>query len=171
MTSETGSTPKPGLIVVGVDGSSQGDAALAFALDEATRCGDAVEIVTAWTIDIEGAPLMPVYAGAAAGDPEKDAEQIQDDALAAVLGNGTPPVTVSRRIVRGEPGRALVDAAQHARLLVVGSRSLGPIKAAVLGSVSRYVAHHSHQCPVVVVPAPEGRSSTKQVPGDLAHTV
>jgi nucleotide-binding universal stress UspA family protein len=47
---------------------------------------------------------------------------------------------------------ALVEAARTARLLVVGSRALGYVRAALLGSVSRYCAHHA-AVPVVVVPA------------------
>jgi nucleotide-binding universal stress UspA family protein len=161
MTREAETHARTGLIVVGVDGSAQGHAALAFAIDEATRGGDTVEMVTAWTISIEGSPLIPVYAGGPAGDPAKDAEQIQHDALDAVLGKRTQSVAVSGRIIRGEPGHVLVEAARHARLLVVGSRSLGSIRAAVLGSVSRYCAQHSTECPVVVVPTPDHHSSHK----------
>jgi nucleotide-binding universal stress UspA family protein len=59
---------------------------------------------------------------------------------------------VSTEVVEGLAGQALVESARHARLLVVGSRAIGPIRAALLGSVSRYCANHA-SCPVVVVPA------------------
>jgi nucleotide-binding universal stress UspA family protein len=42
------------------------------------------------------------------------------------------------------------EASRHADLLVVGSRGLGPVGGAVLGSVSRALLHHA-QCPVVIV--------------------
>src|SRR4051812_14682832 len=41
-------TQRPGLVVVGVDDTVASRAALAFALAEAARCGDTVEVVTAW---------------------------------------------------------------------------------------------------------------------------
>jgi nucleotide-binding universal stress UspA family protein len=50
------------------------------------------------------------------------------------------------------PGQAIVHLGERlgAGLLVVGSRGLGPMKRAVMGSVSSSVVHHAH-CPVLVV--------------------
>jgi len=66
-----------------------------------------------------------------------------------------PELHISTHLVEGNPARALVEAAQHARLLVVGSRGLGGFKGMVMGSVSMACAHHGH-CPVVIVPPPDG---------------
>jgi nucleotide-binding universal stress UspA family protein len=53
--------------------------------------------------------------------------------------------------VQGEQASAaLIDAAQDADLLVVGSRGVGGFKGLLLGSVSQQCAHHS-PCPVVIV--------------------
>jgi nucleotide-binding universal stress UspA family protein len=156
-----------GLIVVGVDESPEGDAALTFALEEAARCGDAVEIVTAWHVDL---PVLSYPAVAQAGtlpspsELRADAERVQRQALA----RATVPagVTVSSEVVEGLPGQQLVEAARTARLLVVGSRGIGPIRAVLLGSVSRYCAHHA-SCPVVVVPgrrAEGGQEGEELVP-------
>ncbi|MFS7908491.1 putative universal stress protein A family [Helianthus anomalus] len=41
----------------------------------------------------------------------------------------------------------------HFDLLVVGSRGLGAIKRALLGSISDFCAHHS-KCPILVVKPP-----------------
>jgi nucleotide-binding universal stress UspA family protein len=65
---------------------------------------------------------------------------------------------VSARVLPGDARIVLVEAAQHARLLVVGSRPMGPVRAVLLGSVSRYCAHHA-ACPVVVVPSEHGVAS------------
>lgn len=170
MAADAPSAEHPAHIIVGVDGSSRGTTALTFALDEAVRCGDSVELVTAWTIDIEGAGLFPVYAPPAdpSGDPEQDAKTIQADAIATVLKGASSPVPLTCTVRRGDPGHVLAEASKHARLLVVGSRGLGPIRAAVLGSVSRYSAHHA-ACPVVVVPSPDHpKGDAPQV--DLAVT-
>jgi nucleotide-binding universal stress UspA family protein len=141
-----------GLIVVGVEGSSEGDGALRFAVEEAARCGDAVEVVTAWHVDLPplSYPTLP-QAGTlpSRGELREHAKEAQQQALArASVPAGTP---VSCEVVEGLPGQRLVEAARTARLLVVGSRAIGPIRAALLGSVSRYCAHHA-SCPVVVVP-------------------
>ena len=141
------------LLVVGVDGTAEGDAALAFALDEAARSGDSVEVVTVWhpLVPALSYPVLPV--GATPADREalrRYAEAVQQEALQRV--SVPPGVPVSTQVVEGETGPVLVEAARAARLLVVGSRALGYVRAALLGSVSRYCAHHA-AVPVVVVPA------------------
>ena len=140
-------------IVVGVDDTAAGRAALAFALQEAARGGDGVEVVTTWHPTV---PTLsyPVWAAGSSGEDRAAvrgaAEQVQREALAEA--DVPPGVAVTARVVQGNPGPVLVDAARDARLLVVGSRALGPVRAALLGSVSRYCAQHAAG-PVVVVPA------------------
>ncbi|CAN6288131.1 unnamed protein product [Urochloa humidicola] len=64
-------------------------------------------------------------------------------------------VSAEAVVVEGEPREALCRAAADmgAGLLVVGSRGLGAIKRAFLGSVSDYCAHHA-SCPIMVVKPP-----------------
>ncbi|XP_039784218.1 universal stress protein YxiE-like isoform X1 [Panicum virgatum] len=64
-------------------------------------------------------------------------------------------VSAEAVVVEGEPREALCRAAADmgAGLLVVGSRGLGAIKRAFLGSVSDYCAHHA-SCPIIVVKPP-----------------
>ncbi|KAK7101409.1 putative universal stress protein SSP1056 [Littorina saxatilis] len=52
---------------------------------------------------------------------------------------------------KGKPGEAIIKAAndEGANMIVCGTRGHGKIKRAFLGSVSDYVAHHSH-CPVII---------------------
>jgi nucleotide-binding universal stress UspA family protein len=139
------------LIVVGVDGGVEGDVALQFALEEAQRTGDSVEVITVWSPEpLPVAPYIPFGDLPTPDGLHRAAQDRQDAALAGILGD-YPAVTVSSRVLRGEAKVLLVEAAQHARLLVVGSRAMGPVRAVLLGSVSRYCAHHSG-CPVVVVP-------------------
>ena len=59
-----------------------------------------------------------------------------------------------RRVESGDPAHELLRLAREheARLLVAGSRGLGPLTGALLGSVSRRLAGES-RCPVLVVPA------------------
>lgn len=149
-----------GIIVVGVDGRQEGDAALRFAVEEARRTGDSVEVVTSWLVEA----IAPYPVAGSFITPEQladEAGQRLDGAIARVLGD-RPDLQIATRVIHGEPGPALVQAARGARLLVVGSRAMGAVRAALLGSVSRYCAHHA-PCPVVVVPSPR---STRDV--DLA---
>ncbi len=55
--------------------------------------------------------------------------------------------------IDGRPGHAIIKSSEthNAGLIVIGSRGMGTIRRAVLGSVSDYVVHHSH-IPVAVVP-------------------
>ncbi len=59
-------------------------------------------------------------------------------------------VPVRQEVARGHAVRALLDCAQDADLLVVGSRGHGGFVGALLGSVSLHCVTHAH-CPVVVV--------------------
>jgi nucleotide-binding universal stress UspA family protein len=85
-------------------------------------------------------------------DPEGFAQE-QELALAESLAGWSekyPDVEVDRRVVLGQPVQTLVDAADGAQLLVVGSRGRGAVRSALLGSVSHGVAHLA-TCPVAVV--------------------
>jgi nucleotide-binding universal stress UspA family protein len=134
-------------IIVGVDGSPGAEAALAFALEEARLRGATVTAVFAWTV-----PLAPdVPTGLIPGllsDFRTDAETILADAAARADTRG---VEVERLVVEGPAGRALVEAAEGADLLVVGSRGRGGFKGLLLGSIGQQCAQHA-PCPVVIVP-------------------
>ena len=54
-------TTASAVIVVGVDGTPASDTALAFAIDEAVRSHDSVEMVTAWDTDVALTSLDLVY--------------------------------------------------------------------------------------------------------------
>ncbi|MFE9749377.1 universal stress protein [Saccharothrix saharensis] len=138
-------------IVVGVDGSPVSRTALRWAVEEAGLRGCAVEAVLAWHLDY-GLVIGPVSATVAAGvDPERLREnhrRVLAD-LVAEVGGDVRPV-----LAEGDARDVLVKASEDATLLVVGSRGAGPIRGALLGSVSSYCVNHA-SCPVVVVRATE----------------
>ncbi|XP_021682313.2 universal stress protein A-like protein [Hevea brasiliensis] len=63
-------------------------------------------------------------------------------------------------ILEGDPKDMICQAIEqmHVDLLVVGSRGLGKIKRAFLGSVSDYCAHHA-KCPILIVKPPKETTS------------
>jgi nucleotide-binding universal stress UspA family protein len=138
-------------IVVGIDGSDQSKEALRWALDEARLRGASLEVVYAWT--------MPVYVGygAAAGavmDPAELREAAQEKIETTVeeVVGGKSDVKIERKAVEGLAAAALVDEADGADLLVVGSRGHGGFAGLLLGSVSQQCSQHA-PCPVVIVRA------------------
>jgi nucleotide-binding universal stress UspA family protein len=136
-------------IVVGVDGSEASRAALRWAVRQADLTGATVVAVTAWE--------YPVFSVGNVLLPPNDPESIATRVLAETVADTVPEssVEVRERIVGNHPAQALIDAAQGAQLLVVGSRGHGTFSAALLGSVALSCIHHA-PCPVVVVPAPRG---------------
>jgi nucleotide-binding universal stress UspA family protein len=135
-------------IVVGVDGSDDGRRALGWALDEARARRCAVEVVHAWRPPfLAGYPLDPLATGTEAF--EDAARTVLEEAFEDVDLTGlVRPVERTLRLAK--PASALLEAAEHADLVVVGSRGIGGFRDLLVGSVSLQVAHHS-PCPVVVV--------------------
>ncbi len=138
-----------GPVVVGVDGTPTGEAAIAFAFAEAAARGAELVAVHAWT-DLLVETAVATSAGLLDLAPvEQQAEELLAERLAG-WGQEYPDVRVTREVVHDRPARALLRHAEHARLLVVGSRGRGGFRALVLGSTSQHLLYHA-PCPVVVV--------------------
>lgn len=82
-------------------------------------------------------------------DAEKGAREVVEAAMTQVAGEA-PEVVVRGETADGEAGPVLVDAAEGADLLVVGSRKIGGFERMFRGSVSAYCSRHA-TCSVVVV--------------------
>jgi nucleotide-binding universal stress UspA family protein len=140
-------TPGDGDIVVGVDGSEAGAAAVGFACDEADRRGALLVALHA--------PAGPQFSGpsdALIYDHRYEEARVSKLLFEAVEGwhHQHPDIRI-RRTVRWVPAaRALVDASQGAQLLVVGARGVGGFPGARLGGVCHTLLHHAG-CPVAVV--------------------
>lgn len=138
-----------GPVVVGVDGSELSTKAVAFAFEEADRRDATLVAVHAWLFPTPVGPgdILPlVYdLDAAEGEEERTlAESI------AGFADRYPQVPVRHRVVRGSPGRVLVEASKRAQLVVVGAHGRGAFGGLLLGSVSHAVLHHGHS-PLVIV--------------------
>jgi nucleotide-binding universal stress UspA family protein len=136
--------PATGCVVVGVDGSAIGEAAIATAFDEASWRGAELVAVHSWR-------EYP----AERGDTRHLAavQESEHELLAERLAGWQekyPDVAVRRVIAEGHPVECLLDNAGDAQLVVVGSRGLGGFAGMVLGSTSQALIHHA-SCPLLVV--------------------
>jgi nucleotide-binding universal stress UspA family protein len=77
-----------------------------------------------------------------------DAAVVLDDALRRCQERGRSPVR--GELVQRPPSKAILAEADHADLVVVGSRGRGGFRSLLLGSVAHTVVEHA-TCPVVVV--------------------
>ena len=142
------------MVVVGVDGSEGGDAALEFAAGEAGFRGARLRIVSAWHVPAVayGGGFGPRMDSATWDAFRQRAEQVADDALAAVK-KLQPSLEAEALVIEGQPADVLLDQADDAALLVVGRRGLGGFQSLLLGSISHQVVQHATR-PVVVVNQP-----------------
>ena len=156
-------------IVVGLDGSAAGRAALVFALHDAARRGATIEVVAAFDTAETVAALCGVPAGSMDSSTEDlraavrqqvaaIVEQVSADLAGAWV--QPPPVTVTA--VAGGATHTLLRAARGADLLVVGSRGRSGLASTVLGSVSMQCVLHA-TCPVTVV-HPDAAQVAQSVP-------
>ena len=132
-------------IVVGVDGFESSKAALRWAIHQAKLTGAVVEAVTAWHVPA-GTSWVPATD---TPDYQDDARIVLCEAIAEMC-TVDPDVQVCPRVVEGRAGLVLVDAAEGADLLVLGSRGHGGLAETLLGSVGQYCATKA-SCPVVIM--------------------
>ncbi|UQA92364.1 universal stress protein [Streptomyces halobius] len=150
--------PAPtGPVLVAVDGSPQGQPAIAFAFLEAALRGTELVALHAWsTRSDHGEHALGRRVDMA--DPGGDVDHLrqqEERELTEALANHRkqhPGVTVRPRLVRGRTRPVLIDASADAQLMVVGARGHGGFAGLLLGSVSQATLHHAH-CPVTVVRA------------------
>ncbi|RDI55250.1 universal stress protein [Nocardia mexicana] len=131
-------------IVVGVDGSSNSMPAVELAFEEASRRKVALIAVHAWS-DTTGYDL-PVHGW----EEIRTSEEIQLAESLAGFGERYPDVPVERIVVCDRPVRSILDYADGAQLVVLGSHGRGGFAGMMLGSTSTAVLHAA-ECPVIVV--------------------
>lgn len=130
-------------VLVGIDGSPVSELATGIAFDEASRRGVALKAVHAWS-DLEVVDLPGLDWSTVKGE----AEEILAERLAGWQ-ERYPDVKVHRLVVCDRPARELVEQAQTAQLVVLGSHGRGGFTGMLLGSVSNAVVH-SVRTPVIV---------------------
>jgi nucleotide-binding universal stress UspA family protein len=148
-----GLPPTEGPVVVGIDGSSTSEAAVATAFDEASWRGADLVAVHSWIENAADADLLrPGDAGWA------KIEQNEEEVLAERMAGWQekyPDVAVRRVLTQGKPAERLLEHAVNAQLIVVGSRGRGGISGMLLGSTSQALIYHA-TCPLLVVRPTDG---------------
>jgi nucleotide-binding universal stress UspA family protein len=132
-------------VLVGIDGSERGEAALDYAFWYADCHRMSVHALHAYAVAV---PAMPYPTGIDAGAARSTARQLTAETVEPWTLK-YPTVPVRQTVVAGHSASSLVAASIGSALLVVGGRGHGTFASLLLGSVSQAVLRHTH-CPVTV---------------------
>jgi nucleotide-binding universal stress UspA family protein len=148
-----GHAEAPKKIVVGVDFSKHSDEAVALAADWARAFGAELHLVHGLELRVPFVTPYEVSVPEALIDAAHAEARKRLDSLAGSLGG----VNVKTDLASAPAHAALDGVAErlHADLIITGSRGLGGIKHAVLGSVAERTLRHA-PCSVLTVKAPIG---------------
>ncbi|MEO6886130.1 MAG: universal stress protein [Jatrophihabitantaceae bacterium] len=141
-------------IIVGVDGSSGGQTALEWAVDECEYRACTLLIVHT----LGSRHLHPAATARAIENYSAYAEHLLVG-CAMAASTRQPGVVVTTLLGHDLPADTLIALSVGAELVVVGAEGTNAFINATLGTVARRTAAHAH-CPVAVIPPRLGQSST-----------
>lgn len=141
-----------GRVMVGLDGSGASLDALRWAIRLAEAAGGHVTAVHAFTPN--ASELSPDYYEVLLAEAERR--------LALWCAAAAPPGPVDSVVVEGDPDALVAAAAEHADLLVVGTRGAGGFPRLHLGSVAHHLAHHT-TVPLAIVPTSAVRDAVQRI--------
>lgn len=139
-----------GALIVGIGGDGSGFQAARTA----ARVADLMKVPLVLVFGYEASPLGP-----RGGPLEEQIEAVGDAAITEIkaeLAATHPALTVEVALVQQRPVDALIDTAvaRQAEVIAVGHGGSGPLKAALIGSITYEIVHRS-PVPVLVVPDDE----------------
>ncbi len=145
-----------GTIIVGVEGSGGAKEALRWAIKEARIRGSKIKVITAYAKTFVETSSELSYAPMETLDLKEQIEVMQkevvDSVVSSIPADEVPEIKCE--LLKGRAADTLIQAAEGADMLVVGTRGRGGFKGLLLGSVSNQIVQHC-KCPVVVVPSGE----------------
>jgi len=143
----------PRSILLATDGSDEAKLAAQAAVELSKVTGSEVHVI--YTLPAPAQLLGPHHYSeeireSLIGGAERDAETFLKEQAERLESDGAKVVETHLR--SGDPAKEILRAAEalDVGMIVVGSRGLGAISRALLGSVSDSVVRHAH-CPVLVV--------------------
>ncbi|QSR30730.1 UspA domain-containing protein [Nocardioides sp. S5] len=148
-------------LVVAYDGSHDAKLALRWVAEESLRTGAPVRVLAVNEL------LAPTWGGVGGTivvteTYVRDCSELLGEAEKELADLGVTDVTTQAR--SGNVVDEMLHAADHASVLVVGSRGHSAAGEALMGSVSQHLARHAN-CPVVVVREPRDATSRRIVVG------
>ncbi|KAH6802832.1 Adenine nucleotide alpha hydrolases-like superfamily protein [Perilla frutescens var. frutescens] len=150
-------------VMVAIDDSGESFYALEWVLDNLVVSDDDHRYLLTIIHVMEPFPHY-IVPGAPAVFPStsiiRSVNKAQEENASAILIRAVDMCTPTKvktktSIIEGDPKEMICDVAEQMQvdLIVMGSRGLGKIKRAFIGSVSDHVIHHA-KCPVLVIKAP-----------------
>lgn len=142
----------PTKILLATDGSEEAQLALDTAADLAQKTDSELHIVHVWpVVRLYSNVDMALMGGVEGHKESKQAAQTLLDEKVQKAEKAGAKVAESY-VEEGDPDREIVRLAEEleAGLIVLGSRGVGGVRRALMGSVSDSVVRHAH-CPVMVV--------------------
>ena len=138
----------PTKILLATDGSEDAELARTTAMDMAISTDSELHVVTV----APGYPSYDVRVPEIVEQLRKQAEKILDEQVEKIERDGGKVAQKHLRIAERHRAQQIVRVAEKigAGLIVMGSRGLGGVRRALMGSVSDSVVRHAH-CPVLVV--------------------
>jgi nucleotide-binding universal stress UspA family protein len=138
----------PATILLATDGSREAQLARTTAIDLAESTNSELHVVTV----APGYPSYDVRNPSVVDGLREQAEDILNEQAAKIEQGGGKVAEKHLRIAERYRAQQIVKVAEDisAGLIVMGSRGLGGVRRALMGSVSDSVVRHAH-CPVLVV--------------------
>jgi nucleotide-binding universal stress UspA family protein len=138
----------PTKILLATDGSRDAELARTTAVDLANSTDSEVHVVTV----APGYPSYDIRNPAVVEQLRKQAEDILNEQVEKIEQSGGKVAEKHLRIAERYRAQQIVQVAEEigAGLIIMGSRGLGGVRRALIGSVSDSVVRHAH-CPVMVV--------------------
>lgn len=138
----------PTTILLATDGSAEAELALSTAVDLATSTGSELHAVTV----APGYPSYDVRNAAVVEQLREEAGKVIEEQAKKIEQLGGKLAQKHLRISGRHRADQIVQVAEDvgAGLIVMGSRGLGGVRRALMGSVSDSVVRHAH-CPVLIV--------------------
>lgn len=156
-------TDDAGAWVVGIDGSTNAEHALAWAMTHADGRARCLRLLTAWQVPLSGPAVETWPMGSPAYDRDllmESAQRLVDDA-AATAGRNCD-VALDTSVAHGGAAAVLLDAGDDASLLIVGTRGRGGFQRLLLGSTSTQCATHATH-PIAVIPESADITDTQDI--------